>query len=713
VYFPTEDFNSMRISIIIGFLVFSSLLLQAQAERWTTAGEIGLTMTNVGTIGNAFKGNFQLQNAPSCEYPRSSGVEHLFEGGLWVGAIYRGAKTVSSGAYDNSKGYSTGTGGFEFTAEQGAGFTERSSLFNSKYFSQEAISHQDLICDFTDKNILVPGTEIQIQDHDQPLGLDIHLESYNWNYAFADFFVILNYTITNNGDDVLDSVYVGMFANGVVRNINVTPAGSGGTAFYNKGGNGYNDSLHLAYTFDANGDPGFTESYFSHKFLGAEDKNGYHHPDVDRSFRVNYNGWTWRNSSEPIFFSPADDARKYQKLESGLNYKPDWNEVNDTVPPVVGGPYLYEKLKAPGNRSDLLSVGPFSALAPGESLNVNFAIVCAKKFNDGLPNTDNTPAQQLNLINNANWAQSAYQGEDKNNNGQLDEGEDVNKNGRLDRYVLPAPPESPVTRFVPRDKGLDIYWSNNSESSIDPISRLEDFAGYRIYLSKLGFDVQQNIDVRKSLKEVAMFDKTGDSLFYETGFEKILLAEPIYFDGDTTPYLYKYSIEGLLNGWQYVVAVSAFDTGDETNNLESLESSPVASSKRVFMGTPPNEDPKSEGPFVYPNPYYLQSAFEGYSQRQTTKKIYFANLPEKCVVRIFNMAGDLIDEFEHDSNYNGSDNEWYQQFSDEENTVFSGGEHSWDLLSSEGQNVARGLYMFTVKDLNTNKLYKGKFTLIK
>ena len=34
-----------------------------------------------------------------------------------------------------------------------------------------------------------------------------------------------------------------------------------GSAFFNKGGNGYNDSIKIAYEFDSNGDPGFTDSY--------------------------------------------------------------------------------------------------------------------------------------------------------------------------------------------------------------------------------------------------------------------------------------------------------------------------------------------------------------------------------------------------------------------------------------------------------------------
>ncbi|UTW64375.1 hypothetical protein KFE98_09615 [bacterium SCSIO 12741] len=702
--------TSRLLSLI--FLI-SGVSLNAQVEVFTTASDVGLTMNNVGVIGNSFKGSFQLSGAPSCEYPKNSGIEHLFEGGIWVGANIKGSFAVSTAAYDNSKGYSTGAGGYEMTAEQTAVITERSSLFNSKKYSAEAISHQDFLADFTDKNVVVPGTQIKITDHNQPLGFDVHLESYNWNYAFSNFFVIMDYTFTNNGQDVLDSVYIGMFANAVIRNVNVTPAGSGGTAFYNKGGNGYNDSLHIGYCYDAAGDPGFTESYFGHKFLGAEDKNGYHHPSVDSAIKVNYNAWTWSNTSEPLLFSPATDDQKYKKLTQGLNWRNDWKEEYDTIPPKHQGVYLADKINDPGNRSDLVSIGPFRDVQPGDQVRISFAILCAKKNEDGKPNSENNAFQQQKLVSNAIWAQTAYYGEDKNGNGILDPGEDLNGNGKLDRYILPAPPNIPATRFVPGDNQMEIYWSDNAESSIDPISREKDFAGYRIYLSKLGFDVEKTINPIESMKEIAVYDLIGDKLFYETGFDDIKLAEPKTFEGDTNQYFYKYTITGLLNGWQYIASVSAFDRGDEEAKLESLESSPLANSKRVFMGTPPNKDLEENGPFVYPNPYYLEAGWEGFSQRQTTKKLMFANLPERCVIRIFNMAGDLIDEIDHDQNYDGSDTEWFTQFSDVETTEFSGGEHGWDLISSEGQNIARGLYLFSVKDLETNKVYKGKFTIIK
>ena len=203
---------------IISFFIatLSMHLVFGQTERTTDAAEVAMTISNIGIFGNAFKGSYP--DNPSCKYPSSSGVEHLFEAGLWIGAIVRGAANVSTTAYDNSKGFSPGTGGYEYTSPENAVIKERSSLFNSRVYNPASISHQDFIMDFSEKNLIIPGTEQSIADH-IPLGLDVHLETYNWNYAFSNFFVILNYTVTNVGDDILDSVYVGMFSNAVVRSI--------------------------------------------------------------------------------------------------------------------------------------------------------------------------------------------------------------------------------------------------------------------------------------------------------------------------------------------------------------------------------------------------------------------------------------------------------------------------------------------------------------
>ncbi len=689
--------------VILPLLVSSSVFGQASdREKRTTASNVRTTINNLGLVGNGFRGSFNVLGWSSFEYPAGSGKEHLFQGGLWIGAYINGAQVaVSTGAIDDASGYEPGKSGFEFTSEPNAPFIERSSLVNSQLYNPKAVSHQDFVSDFTDRNVVVPGTRTLIAGHDNPLGVDIHFESYNWNLNFADYFVILNYKITNKGANTLDSLYLGFWENGVVRNTNITPAGQGGTQFYNKGGNGYIDSLYLAYDFDAAGDLGFTESYFGVKFLGAEDSKGkFYHPAINDRFKPHFHSWQFRNSSEPLFFSPTTDNQRYQKMSNGLNHRADWSTIQ-------------KSLSQANNRANLLSVGPYVSLKPGESITIAFAVMAQPKFEDGKPNTDNNAVQQRNLVRGAQAIQAAYNGEDVNFNGILDEGEDTDGDGKITRFILPSPPDVPHTKFIAKDNAIEIYWADNAERSIDPISKTEDFEGYRLYMTRVGFDVQQTIDVQNSLKLIASYDVPGNKLFFDNGFNAIRLPEAVRFEGDPVNYVYKYTIKNIQNGWQHIIALTAFDKGDPENNMESLETSKLINMKRMFPGTPANEDPKKNSPYVYPNPYYAGASWEGRSGFSEDKKLIFANLPERCVIRVFNTSGDLIKTIQHDQNYIGSDARWFRLYSNTDETVFSGGEHAWDLLSTDTQIIAPGLYIFSVEDAKTGKAYTGKFTVIK
>ena len=701
-------------------LIFSSLYFGATAqsfdEKTTTSSNVRLNVSNAGTYGNAFRGYRDGSGKPSGEYPAGSGVEHLFESGIWFGGLINGSNVaVSTASVDAPQGYSTGASGFEFYSEPGDNLREISSLRNSPFFSPEAVSHQDFIGKFSDKYFQVPGTQTQIGSHIDPIYIDVTAKTYNWNYSFSDFFVILNYEIENIGNNTIDSAYFGLWANTVVRNINVTPSGSGGAAFYNKGGNGYVDSLQLAYCYDYSGDVGFTNSYVGQKFLGAEDKNGFQHPDANDRFKAHYNAWQFNSTSDPIFFQPTNDNTRYQKMTRGLNDHPCWN-ANSTQNSNCGSNSYTDQLNIAGNRSDLVSVGPFLDFKPGDKIKVSYAYTFGRKVEDGNPYTSNTLAQQRILLENASWAQTAYYGEDVNLNGELDADEDLDGDGILTRFILPAPPDIPNTKVVTSDNKIDIYWSDNSEASIDPISQQQDFEGYRVYMTKLGFDVTDVPNLQRDLVKVGEFDIANNGFNYETGFDAIKLEEPIAFSGEEESYNYKFTIDSILNGWQYAISVTAFDRGNEESNLESLESSPLANNYRAFAGKPANDNLETNAPFVYPNPYYAGSSWEGVSNfQEQSRKLYFANLPAECEIYVFTAAGDFLDMITHTANYDGSDIRWNQTFGSEDasQNVFSGGEHAWDLLTESTQILARGVYIFTVKDLNTGKLYKGKFAIIK
>ncbi len=663
--------------------------LDDDESKFTNVGSLRLTVSNFGTLGHGFN---KWPSQPNCEYPAGSGIEHIFEGGLWVGA-YRDGKGpyVSTGAVDVSSVRDVAAG-FEFTNAQGTRTEERSTLTDSRFFSPDAVSHQDFVAEFTDSNLIVPGTSVTIPEHTNPLNVGVRMETYAWNFSFAENFVILNYTLTNNSGAVLDSLYSGVWLDMVVRNTNISPPR--GSAFFARGGNGYIDSLRMAYEFDVDGDPGFTESYIGLAVLGTTPIQRFgSKPDGSDSLgaKAVFNTWQFRNTTDPVYFSPENDRERYEKMTVGLPRTE------------------YSTLKSPSNRSVLLTTGPFRSVQPGESVNIVFAVTTAKKFGSDAT-ADDTEAAKVNLFRGLSFARQAYDGEDKNRNNQLDAGEDLNGDGKLTRYVLPAPPTAPRVKIIPQNQAIDIFWDDRAEASIDPISGQKDFEGYRVYRSNAGADLQQGTVLSSSFVLAGEYDLPGNELFYNTGFGAVRLPSSVKFEGDATEYRYHLRVPNQLNGWQYVYTVTAFDGGDPANNVESLESSRLQNARRVIPGTTP-QDAIDKEPRVYPNPYYAGALWDGSSERE--RKLYFANLPARAEIRVYTMAGDLVKNMKHDAvTSNGGDIQWFARYSDGSET-FAGGEHAWDLITDSDQAIATGLYLYTVENLDTGDIKRGKFVIVK
>ena len=681
-------------------------LLRTSADtdrNYTTIGKIGLTVSNFGTVGSR---NAYWPDQPSCEYPRGSRVEHIYQAGLWIGAVSRisGQQHVSTGASDQASASRIGRD-YEFTSEFPATVTQRSTISSSRFFSEDAVSHQDFLASYVDLNRRNPTTGDTIPEH-TPLGLSVRQESYAWNFPFADFFVILNYTITNAGTDTLDSVYVGLWNNGVVRNTNAVRPGTPG--YFDHGANGFLDTLRMMYTFDYDGipTPPAADSYVAVKLLGCTPFPHGADSTGDLRGRTFFNAWRFRSASGDVdYFSPVDDGGSISGERSR------YDRMASSMPQ----PKLDVLRTQAGNTTTLMSTGPFSSLRPGDSLNVVFGVLCSRKFGPA-PARDDTRDQRRTLASNASFCQKAYDGEDLNGNNILDPGEDLNGNGRLDHYQLPQPPRPPLVRAEVDDQNLTIYWDRaTSEQTVDPVTGERDFEGYRVYRSNPGADFTSPSDLLLRLTLVGEFDLPGNNVGYNTGFSAVLLPEAKRFPGDTVAYWYRFPPAGTavthLNGWQYLYGVAAFDRGDSATGVTPLQSKTEL--VRAIPGTPPAAAGSLKPVSVYPNPYYARGVWDGPGERN--RKIYFINLPARCEIRVYTLAGDIVADIRHDAaTYDGSDISWFQQFSGiGVAPEFSGGEHAWDLISRFDQAVATGLYLFSVKNSDTGDIATGKFLVIK
>lgn len=688
-------------------------------------GNVGITITNSGFVGKANVRN-NPTGPPSFEYPLDSGIEHLFEAGLWIGAVRSdGLITVRTGAQTDGSGYAPGRSGYEFA--QTSRIVESSSLAERDAYSPRATSHQDFVTSFVDTTTFVPGTSILMPDPSGRLGAAVTSKTYSWNFPFTEYFAILNFDIVNVSDSPWDSVYVGMYHDLVVRNVNTS--NDAGSAFFNKGGLGFIDSLNANYAFNAGGTEETANTYGSIVFLGAEWKDTrsgitrFFHPNQKAQYEadgytapfVNPRWWSFTGGNDDLG-RPADDASKYQRMS---NPYPDPNNYVTQQDYEAAVEAFKVRLRDDGQASlgnwiGLTPVGPFPRVDPGDTLQVTFALVAAFKpddFQGPSAKAIDTPETRSILANNIFWARRTYSGEDNNFNGVLDPGEDSNGNGVLDRYVIPEPPRSPRTRiaFEPADEGRTnpvLYWDKTAEFSVDPVTGLQDFEGYRLYRSNPGDDKGGNILDAATL--IAQYDRAGNRTGFNNGFDEIALDEPVTFEGDTTRYWYRFEATDLLSGWQYLVTLTAFDEGDPDAGLPSFESSRIANAARVFPGTPASTVRREVG--VYPNPYRVNAAWDGGTARN--RKLNFYNLPARSEVRIYTVAGEIVDQFSHDASSYTGDVRWYDDFS-AENRVLPGGDHSWDLLSTGGLGISGGLYLYSVKNLDSGEVQNGKFVVIK
>lgn len=697
-----------------GLLLIDTTQAQEAFERAeTNAGIIGLAISNYGTIGRP-----NVRNNPddgfSMRFPDNTGTEHLFEAGIWIGGFINGSQLrVSTSSITTTAGFSTGAAGFEFTADREIRFEGVDTGIG--------ISEQDIITDFSDRRTAIDtGSNLRpINGHTQPLFADVHMESYNWGFPFTENFSIIRYEITNNsqlhsgidGGFAWDSVYVGMYADMVVRNVNTTQDQGG--AFFNKNGLGYIDSLYTAYVFDAgsNDDPSIN-TYGALSLIGAEYQGNFFHPS--NADYLTSNGitppqvgpsyWLFANGAG-IFNRPVDDIDRYTRMAE--LFPIDGVTGNGTS---VRDALREDGVSAQGNYISFLSMGPFPRVEAGETIVVYFAYSAALKpdeFQGLAGKATDTPESRINLTQSLKSLYRVFQGEDTNNNGVLDPGEDVNGNNTFDRYLFPTPPDNPALRIELDAGRATLYWDRMAEFSVDQVSGEQDFEGYKVYRSDLGDDLNPNPRV------IQEFDIVNDFGF-NTSLSAIQLSEPRTFPGDTTQYWYAYEVPDLLSGWQYQFSVTAFDRGSSTFEIESLETSPNVNAVRVFPGTPVNENfGSSSEEFkvgVYPNPYKVNAAWDGSSE--DTRKLYFYNLPSRSEIRIYTLAGEIVAELEHDAATNQGDINWYSEFSDRPR-LLAGGEHAWDLQSEANQIIATGLYLYTVKDLDSGKVQVGKLAIIK
>lgn len=175
---------------------------------------------------------------------------------------------------------------------------------------------------------------------------------------------------------------------------------------------------------------------------------------------------------------------------------------------------------------------------------------------------------------------------------------------------------------------------------------------------------------------------------------------------------YTYELNGLKHGFENYISVRTWDRGMPSKNLLPLSSGYDANMTVIFPGTLARNNGKDV--MVIPNPYRGSSKFDGRREKDDkgdrSKRLWFVNLPEHCTIKIFTLAGDLVDQMEHNGSY---EEDIITISKAEQSGLTASGIHSWDLLSKNNQIIAPGIYLFSVKDKKDGKISVGKFVIIK
>ena len=115
-------------------------------DKYTSVGNLGLTVTNFGILGNGWNRMEDGTIHPSCQYKQQTTIlreqiEHFSYAGLWVGGIVNGQRRVSTSIVDGV--FESGNEGFELFAEtsiliqSSISSTTQDSM--AKYYSPTAV----------------------------------------------------------------------------------------------------------------------------------------------------------------------------------------------------------------------------------------------------------------------------------------------------------------------------------------------------------------------------------------------------------------------------------------------------------------------------------------------------------------------------------------------------------------------------------------------
>jgi len=271
--------------------------------------------------------------------------------------------------------------------------------------------------------------------------------------------------------------------------------------------------------------------------------------DVDESDQI---GLTSFDYFTPANLYPAkDDEALWDRLRPGFF---------DTPSSIVDGQPIS------GEDGDFLYGSGYFPLRANQTERFSIALVYGKDYED--------------LINNKRIVQNIY-----NND-----------------YRFPPPPQKPTLNAVASDGEITLYWNRVSEESVDPITKIKDFQGYKLYrATDPDFNDVRNVTNAHGLVEgyIPMeqwdLDDGIEGYFYPSNDLFQQTQGYSYHLGDNTGLVHSFVDDDVVNGRTYYYALVSYDHGDSENDIfpsentkfiSVLTSGDVVTDKNTIVITP-------------------------------------------------------------------------------------------------------------------------------
>jgi hypothetical protein len=616
------------------------------------------------------------------EYPVGQPYEHIFGAGIWVGGIL---DTSTSGPPVPVRGVVTGYEGwqgpyFEFFPgtspadsifrifKSGGQYPPKPAAWDALSGLEGAIPYKPI--SDADYYMKYDDYHERVNNH-VPFHLKVYQSSYAWDDTYADAIIILEYRIINNGRKQIDSAFVGFF-------------------------------------FEADVGPYLVNGYAQRNFTGyyRDSRTAYVHNPSDRgstpvgcallttsrpldSLRYSFRWW-------PGTSHPNTDADRYQRLSSGtVDSNQSLSNLSDTRCLFGFGPFTINPSNPPlpGIVGDTLkiAVAVVSGFDPaGNHLRImqrNAARALDIYLNQGirLPATPPSPPLRAEVgfrKVKLNWLWTPADSAQGGRPNPVSNWDTTNTRARA----------SSTWSGVP---GYASRISPPFPDGLDGTRGGRNFESYRLWRSEYSGvgDAPDN-----SFTLLKQWDVAGDTIEFDTGLE------------------YEYTDSNLVRGKKYIYSVTSKSIPNLAYQqiivngqvvtvaieVEALESKLRTNAFAVDLPFSVSTSPDKVR--VVPNPYrtdkdytYESGGYEGpnFQWDENRRKIKFINLPEKCTIRVFSLAGDLIRTIDHGETVGG----------------FPVGSHDMLLVSESNRALASGIYIFTVESSLGTQV--GKFVIIR